>query len=496
MLFFLQNRVHFWSSRQSPVTFQDWKNKYFRTGPPTFTKAHLDHKIIVQPYYYKLSGDCKRSTASICYSYENQQPAEFVRNNTKLTLQPVLVGLKKCTMLLLHNLAQPEWISVRCDDLLQTHVVCEEYRRNISADNKTGTHTQEVCHRSQIFSGQECISFFWIRSGFMLNQNLSEQCQLLRKVKNTRFESFILHNLDIFAIFLATNLVTFATISSLQPHTQGYQSVVFERYWISVSTVERNLSEGFIPCVSSKHKYLTVRDLFFHCANGTIISSAHIADGDNDCNPFTNDENYFKHPSPDTKMCFTLFYYSVERKCKSFVQHNFQNTSDRKIGNEFLCFNGLTISDSVVDDLVPDCGDDANDETLYLSLQLNHTYNLCRNPSDLPCVPGHPRCFSFSHICIYRLNLFHHLEPCRTGSHLQSCNSFICNGHFKCPQFYCVPWGYVCNGLWDCPWAHDEMYQTCANRNCKDMFKCKHFKPCIWKMFVTVMLIVQREMMN
>ena len=88
--------------------------------------------------------------------------------------------------------------------------------------------------------------------------------------------------------------------------------------------------------------------------------------------------------------------------------------------------------------------------------------------------------YEISEICSYRLNEQGHLLPCNKGEHLQDCQQFECNMMFKCPDFYCIPWDYVCDGKWDCPSGHDEsIYHQCGNRTCINMFKCKMSSTCL-----------------
>ncbi len=44
----------------------------------------------------------------------------------------------------------------------------------------------------------------------------------------------------------------------------------------------------------------------------------------------------------------------------------------------------------------------------------------------------------------------------------------------KCSNFYCVPWEYVCDNKWDCPFDSDE--NLCTNhKRCDQMFQCRGF---------------------
>ena len=93
---------------------------------------------------------------------------------------------------------------------------------------------------------------------------------------------------------------------------------------------------------------------------------------------------------------------------------------------------------------------------------------------------GHNRCFDFSHICVYRLNKHYHLVPCRTGGHLQECKDFECNLKYKCPDSYCIPLSYICDGKWDCASGYDEdILHTCKIRNCIGFFHCSDSSICV-----------------
>ena len=63
-------------------------------------------------------------------------------------------------------------------------------------------------------------------------------------------------------------------------------------------------------------------------------------------------------------------------------------------------------------------------------------------------------------------------QYCQSGLHLDNCKKHSCeDSHtFKCPLYYCVPWSYVCNGRYDCPWGSDEGDCSAAFRS--GFFKC------------------------
>ena len=135
---------------------------------------------------------------------------------------------------------------------------------------------------------------------------------------------------------------------------------------------------------------------------------------------------------------------------------------------------------SFIDDLVSGCGFSADDEPVYKDLLLKGQNSKCEHFGQLPCKIGHTRCFNISEICLYKLDIFNHIIPCRTGEHLENCEIFECNMKYKCPDYYCIPYSYICNGKWDCPGGYDEApTHNCVSRQCKSMFKCKSSQICI-----------------
>ena len=145
-----------------------------------------------------------------------------------------------------------------------------------------------------------------------------------------------------------------------------------------------------------------------------------------------------------------------------------------------MCQNEI-IDNSLVNDLFPDCGLSAKDEQLYKNVLLHRIHLDCEYPNQIPCKLGHPKCYNPSDICVYRLNIYLHLTPCRTGNHLDSCEKYECNKQFKCLRSYCIPWAYTCDGKWDCPYSHDESktHQCGVFRQCKNMFRCKGALSCL-----------------
>ncbi len=57
------------------------------------------------------------------------------------------------------------------------------------------------------------------------------------------------------------------------------------------------------------------------------------------------------------------------------------------------------------------------------------------------------------------------------------CSEFPCGNLFKCPNYYCLQWHLVCDGIWDCPRGSDEI--ACLDRNCPGMYHCPDSSICL-----------------
>ncbi len=149
--------------------------------------------------------------------------------------------------------------------------------------------------------------------------------------------------------------------------------------------------------------------------------------------------------------------------------------------NVFRCASTEYISGYLVNDSVPDCFDGRDEISYFYERQFQKIHqDSCADGTDIPCFPGDHRCFPVYKLCLFELYEdlgLGFLKNCRTGRHIENCTDFTCSYHFKCHEYYCVPWSYTCNGRVDCPLADDE--KECENRLCKNLFKCRSSTICI-----------------
>ena len=195
------------------------------------------------------------------------------------------------------------------------------------------------------------------------------------------------------------------------------------------------------------------------------------------CQTQTRKCKYISRDKKRTWKCSSFYFTGIDGKCYSFDHQYIDTEGINIIPYKFKCIHGDKIDTMLVEDLVSDCGKLAEDELILKDILVNHTYYPCYKDGEIPCKNGHFKCFDFSHICVYRLNKYHNLVPCRTGGHLQECKEFECSLKYKCPSSYCIPQAYVCDGKWDCHMGYDE--HTCKIRNCMGFFQCSKSSTCI-----------------
>ena len=182
----------------------------------------------------------------------------------------------------------------------------------------------------------------------------------------------------------------------------------------------------------------------------------------------------------NTKEVCSIFYHSLsDGNCKLYWISS--NAVEFLKNQTFQCKDGSSIPKSMENDLVSDCGPEAEDELHLHYLSYYTEIYTSHNMSQIPCREHHSQCYSISDTCVYKLGKFGYLRPCRTGEHLQNCTKFECNMQFKCPGYYCIRYRYSCDGKWNCPGGYDEnsIHGCSSKRKCKNMFKCQNSNICI-----------------
>ena len=203
----------------------------------------------------------------------------------------------------------------------------------------------------------------------------------------------------------------------------------------------------------------TCAPLMFQCSTGGCIPYVYVCDNVNNCAD-SSDEFCAVH---------TLKEYQI-RNIPTVSTQPFQSCFG------FICSDGLCIYDRFVNDLIPDCSD-AGDEYHSISIKYTGSHFHCNDVHEIPCTPGHSKCFGIHNLCVYDRDSFGHISYCRDGAHLLDCLFVQCTNTFKCPRSYCIPLRKVCDGVHDCMDGEDEV--NCQNNLCPGYLKCSGFECCI-----------------
>lgn len=80
--------------------------------------------------------------------------------------------------------------------------------------------------------------------------------------------------------------------------------------------------------------------------------------------------------------------------------------------------------------------------------------------------------------CIFEFDQYGYQIGCRDVTHLRDCQLFACPypNYVKCPNSYCIPPRFICDGKWDCIGGADEM--GCAKYYCPGQYKCANSSAC------------------
>ena len=411
-----------------------------------------------------------------CFSEENSTQLSSVLAHVTGNIQPSRDHFESCTLLLMHNLAQPTWVLIKCNKKILSHIVCVNGKNNVQST--FGIVQGKVCHQDQILFEESCFLFLWFEENSFPSHQLDNICNLKGKQTNGKLAP----DASVFlSLIFATNLPFLKAIHIIESKgTLKLSFVIYRSVWMKIDQQQNQERNGFLLCKSNKHEHSTKTNLLLICDMEIYVSAVHnnlqtspcsLQDFKNELNQTILNRAY--------NNCKAFFFKSRSGECFPFrfLTNQVKNTKHKH--DVFTCNNGLKIPPTKVNDLVSDCGPTEEDELQYIQLLKHGIYHKCKEPGQLPCILGHTKCYKINEICIYRLDQYGHLTPCRIGSHIEKCSNFSCSKHFKCPNYYCIPWGYLCNGKWDCPDGFDEHSISCERRNCTRMFKCKTSSMCI-----------------
>ncbi len=455
-----------------------WKNSFVeRKSLLVYQKMHIRPQYKLESRFTQLL--CKKLNKA-CYTMENDTELRTLRHATDQSLQPRKT--KPCTMLLIQNMAEPEWLSVDCNHKYLSQVACVE--KTTKPPNATLALLSNVtCTKHQVLWKNWCFNFSTVRHQSLHRELLNERCKRL-KMDTYLVVTLVQTDPDVFDLILKATSTHSVTVVSLSPEKRDTIVLATLGKIMNEVTYEENRADTAISaCYSQVAKRENIGGNNMPCQQGHFVSSLRICDSKHSCaldhkvlnhlvqSCYRNQESSLKHT------CHPLLYKSISGVCKPYVHIlPLPGSGAVLLKQSYTCSDGSSIPMTFVDDLVPDCRED-EDEPQYLNLLSSGTFEHCSLADQLPCILGHSMCYQISQVCVFRLDEHQVLTPCRTGSHVQVCEDFQCNGYFKCPGSYCIPWSFVCNGRRDCPEGQEEV--ACESMDCAGLVKCHSSSLCI-----------------
>ncbi len=412
-----------------------------------------------------------------------------VKENIAEVINPDMVTHRKCTLMLLSNLAEAEWLSVDCDEKLLAHVLCVEKStctaHTVSKEDVFRAKLT-MCDNQSLKLNKSCYAFH-----FTENRSLT----FLPKGAGNSF----VNELGIFAlkdIFFSVkaqvpNLILLNSTKNIVSGISGVLTCmkILRKVTCKWSHLNRNQTEHNKGFVVTMKRLTNVRQRsnHFQCHNSSVVVlTSSLCDGKLDC-PDGNDElncncsgssvspkcKYVVDKMSNKSKCGFLFFTTLNGSCYHFTTMTRSNIHSQS--KQIRCAEIYSTDPVWLDDIFVDCPGYHGEESILMNLLFHSNHSQCPRSGQLPCKQGHTKCFNVTSICIFILNTFGHLTPCRNGGHLDDCASFQCNTHFKCSNSYCILGTSVCNSRWDCPDGGDQASFLCSSiLRCSNLFRCKN----------------------
>ncbi len=397
-----------------------------------------------------------------------------IKTESTMSVHPIFSRHLQCTLMLMLNLAKTHWITIPCNVSLLPCLVCcnrETFSSRLDQRQMSFSPSQTACRHFAFIKDEVCFLFRWFHGPTERKLTFHGLCPPFG-MKPLAINN---NKVQFSTLLSAVGHTTFQLLFSVPSNLNILQQISYKRIWMNVSYIiskqHVQMSKGFLICSNNSSKIPMSMSNLFKCNNYEYISTVFVLNGADDCNQNGSklqggDENCPLQNSTcplkcyiQSCLCSPVHYKSSQGLCLSYtkllVKREIKDVM-KKINRSELSCNSMNMSTkldiAMSNDLFPDCPL-ASDELLYKQLLL-YEYQVkttCSLPNQIPCQDGHPRCYNISQICIHKLDKNRYPTPCRTGSHMESCKDMQCNILFKCLYFYCIPWSYVCNGVWDCP---------------------------------------------
>ncbi len=349
---------------------------------------------------------------------------------------------KSCTLLLLSNMMSPEWITVTCIEPHLPYVVCEKSKLDASK-LEIGLTTSLVCWPSAVKNQSTCFVFLWF----------SMKPRFPKTHSRCSCKDVGIDVMQHFQFLFDAVSTQFFPLISLNGKlkltaTRYYNKYHFEHSYYDV--------EGYQVCnMPMTQVDVSLLQNAFKCSDGSFLSILYFCEGQHHC---------LESEHKKRKQCSSARTEKNGGQTASYAPNKLtcclQNSSKSNVCLE-ESMKGVLRSNQLK----------KAEDNLLLKSDSSHRMQCSQQDRTMT--------WKVSDVCSYKLNEKDQIFPCIFGEHLQNCENFECNLLFKCPEFYCVPWSYVCDGKWDCPFGLDETIICQGERNCSHLFRCATTTTCI-----------------
>ncbi len=442
-----------WQNRD-PASYQEWKTcSFLPQSVQYYTKQFVTNMTALNQH-------CNSTKHFNVFLVLNTDPVPHYSHC------PHPVSGDNCTAMLLLNLAQPHWISVKCNESLVRSVYCQITKKpNFEMFRESPEVWQANMATCGVFSVKIknlCYSFRW--------------CFLQTARKHTQKRNFKIMDLE--QLFDAVVGSFPPIVTANLSHSVSFHKCSKTKR-CEYKLIDRD-SKVFLVDINKERKEV-VPGTLYKCSGGEYISALYVCDGKNDCADSGQDESGCECSSTKNGVNICKYYItpSGHKSCSVFYVKAPQNECHLFAFGAFSNIKGLGQRGDMAGDnlllgrLTP--------EFYTLDISASEYKQNCGEKGQLSCNHPNPPCCNTSEICAFKLNKNGQLKICRTGQHVQNCTRFNCNMMFKCPDFYCIPWSYLCDNKWDCPGGIDEStkYLCGEQSKCSHLFKCRQYHTCV-----------------
>ena len=275
-----------WTSG-SPVGFQQFKHFYCNNDIVNYSCSIYDKQE-------KVGNLCPNLTAVKISGRDILHP-----NSVQLIFGPA-----KCTLMLLSNMREPDWISVACDVNLVNTVICKrtgKYRAQNVIHIKDESTRFYMCKSTTLVINNKCFAFLWVKNG-NLNDNLCFNFKA-QSVSANKLSYFYNIPNAVSIVYGSFHILIFQNGIQLQM-VKVYK--LFDRLRFRHMFDQSVPVSGTVICTFNEINVSIGNNIFFSRTGGYILKT-YTCDGINDCPYDDSDEKFC--------ICEERHYHQEQNNC-------------------------------------------------------------------------------------------------------------------------------------------------------------------------------------